>query len=182
MPPLGPPTSRRCSGPTATSRCGTAGTPARRRVRPARGAHRAPAGPLRVAHPRAARRWSPSAPSWPGRCRAPTTTCAVEARLRRLARGRAARRRRAGPAHADLDRELGPRPGRGRAGGAADGRGARAGTRTRSSARSSSTTRACAAERDSQSQADDQAADAVRLMAPDMLAGVQGDGSAPRAS
>ena len=38
------------------------------------------------------------------------------------------------------------------------------------------------AERKSQEQADDQAADAVRLMAPDMLAGVQGDGSAPRAS
>jgi glycerol-3-phosphate dehydrogenase len=39
-----------------------------------------------------------------------------------------------------------------------------------------------AAERKSQEQADDRAADAARLMAPDMLAGVQGDGSAPRAS
>jgi glycerol-3-phosphate dehydrogenase len=38
------------------------------------------------------------------------------------------------------------------------------------------------AERKSQEQADDRAADAVRLMAPDLLAGVQGDGSAPRAS
>jgi glycerol-3-phosphate dehydrogenase len=38
------------------------------------------------------------------------------------------------------------------------------------------------AERRSQEQEDDRAADAARLMAPDMLAGVQGDGSAPRAS
>jgi glycerol-3-phosphate dehydrogenase len=39
-----------------------------------------------------------------------------------------------------------------------------------------------AAERKSQEQTDDRAADAARLMAPDLLAGVQGDGSAPRAS
>jgi glycerol-3-phosphate dehydrogenase len=40
-----------------------------------------------------------------------------------------------------------------------------------------------AAERDSQRQDDDLAADAARLMAPDVLAGVQGDGAAtPRAS
>jgi glycerol-3-phosphate dehydrogenase len=39
-----------------------------------------------------------------------------------------------------------------------------------------------AAERKSQEQEDDRAADAARLMAPDLLAGVQGDGSAPRAS
>ena len=39
-----------------------------------------------------------------------------------------------------------------------------------------------AAERKSQEQDDDRAADAARLMAPDLLAGVQGDGSAPRAS
>jgi glycerol-3-phosphate dehydrogenase len=40
-----------------------------------------------------------------------------------------------------------------------------------------------AAERDSQLQEDDLAADAARLMAPDVLAGVQGDGAAtPRAS
>ena len=38
------------------------------------------------------------------------------------------------------------------------------------------------AERKSQEQADDRAADAARLMAPDLLAGVQGDGGAPRAS
>ena len=50
---------------------------------------------------------------------------AVEARVWRLARRRAARRRRARPAHADLHRELGPRRGRGRGGGAADGRRAR---------------------------------------------------------
>ena len=39
-----------------------------------------------------------------------------------------------------------------------------------------------AAERKSQEQEDDRAADAARLMAPDLLAGVQGDGAAPRAS
>jgi glycerol-3-phosphate dehydrogenase len=40
-----------------------------------------------------------------------------------------------------------------------------------------------AAERDSQRQEDDLAADAARLMAPDVLAGVEGDGAAtPRAS
>jgi glycerol-3-phosphate dehydrogenase len=38
------------------------------------------------------------------------------------------------------------------------------------------------AERDSQRQEDDLAADAARLMAPDMLAGVQGEGAASRPS
>ena len=38
------------------------------------------------------------------------------------------------------------------------------------------------AERRSQEQEDDQAADAVRLMAPDVLAGSQGEGTTPRAS
>ena len=45
----------------------------------------------------------------PSRCRAPTTTCAVEVWYAADARGRAAPRRRAHPAHADLDRDVGPR-------------------------------------------------------------------------
>ena len=67
---------------------------------------------------------------------------AVEVRYACTPRGRAAPRRRAHAAHADLDRDLGPRPGGRRARGAADGRGARLGRGDDGRARSRSTARA----------------------------------------
>ena len=107
-------------------------------LRAARGAHRAPARPLRLAGPRGA---------GPGRRRPDAGRAARRGaglparrdRLRGLARGRPAPRRRADPAHPDLDRDLRPR---------ASARSRRppgwwlrcwAGARSRSSARSSTT-------------------------------------------
>ena len=60
-------------------------------------------------------------------------------RLRGLARGRPAPRRRAGPAHPDLDRDVRPRRRRGAGGGAAGGAGAGLERRAGRSARSSTT-------------------------------------------
>jgi glycerol-3-phosphate dehydrogenase len=87
-------------------------------------------------------------------------------RVRRLARGRAPSRRRAHPPHADLDRDLGPRRRGRRAGRPPDGRGPRLGRRP--IAREVDVYHArVAAERRSQEQPDDRAADLARTAAPD---------------
>ena len=53
-----------------------------RGVRPARGPGRAPAGPLRLAGRTRCSTWSPTTRTWPGRSRAPRTTCAPSWRTR----------------------------------------------------------------------------------------------------
>ena len=84
-------------------------------VRPARGADRAPAAPVRLADRRGARpdrgRARPGQAA--GRCR---RLPARRGRLRRVARGRPAPGRRAGPPDPRLDRDLGPRAVGGRGG------------------------------------------------------------------
>ena len=88
----------------------------------------------------------------------------------RLARGRAAPRRRADAAHADLDRDQGSRPGGRDAGGGADVRSAGAGTRSRPPPRSRSSASGWRPSGAPQEQPDDRSADLERTAARDVLA------------
>ena len=90
-------------------------------------------------------------------------------RLRGQPRGRPAPERRAGPAYAHLDRDLGPRASASRRRPPSCWRRRWAGTTSRSSARSSTTRKRVEAERLSQEQDTDQEADAIRLGAPEIV-------------
>ena len=154
---------------------------ARRAVRAARRPDRAPAAPAGLAHPRAAGagRGRPVA----GRAaRGQRGLPARRGRLRRLARGRPAPRRRAGPPHPAVDRDLGPRARRRRAGRPAHGPACSAGTRSQSRTRCKHYVGRVAAERDSQTQPVDAVADAARLAAEDVVPAVLEPGRLPARS
>ena len=100
----------RCSAPRATAALWnqrrTLLAPA---LGPARGPDRAPAGPVRLADRRAARRWSRADPTLGEPLPGADDYLRAEVVYAVTPRGRPAPGRRAGPPHPDLDRDLGPR-------------------------------------------------------------------------